>query len=225
MKNNQVSPAQIEQLFTFLRQKYVRYYDVQIELVDHFASAIEAMWEENPSMTFQQGIDRVYADFPITGFNNLITEKTAILNKKILSHAWKEVKLYLQFPKIMLTLLLVTVLYLLFSMVAQPMLFAYAIWMIVFFVCIYLVGQFRKVGSRRRKFLVLNALLGSHFFHLGLLFCCAPPQDFIGFGSLSFWPTIALSIFTTFFILFSAGHYKVAGSIFEEWKMQYPQFV
>ena len=221
----QVSEAQIEQLFKFLRQKYVRYYDVQIELVDHFASAIEAMWEENPSMTFQQGIDRVYADFPITGFNNLITEKAEILNKKILSHAWKEVKLYLQVPKIMLTFLLVTVLHLLFSMVAKPILFAYAIWMIAFIGSTYFIAQLRKKGSKKYSFLVLNTLGASQFMSMGMTFCCVPPQDFIGFGDLSFWPTIALSIFTTFFLLFSAGHYKVACTIFEEWKMQYPQFV
>lgn len=41
----QVSPAQVEALFKFFRSKYVHYYDVQIELVDHFASAIEAMWD------------------------------------------------------------------------------------------------------------------------------------------------------------------------------------
>ena len=41
MEKKQVSPTQIEALFKFMRRKYVRYYDVQIELVDHFASAIE----------------------------------------------------------------------------------------------------------------------------------------------------------------------------------------
>ena len=42
---------QIEQLFTFTRQHYVEYYDLQSELVDHLANAIEEQWKEK-SQTF-----------------------------------------------------------------------------------------------------------------------------------------------------------------------------
>ncbi len=222
MEKKQVSEVQIEQLFKFMRQKYVRYYDVQIELVDHFASAIEAMWEKSPTMTFEQGIDNVYVEFPITGFNDLINEKTVILNKKILSYAWKEMKLYLQFPKIMLTLLLTTLLYLLFSNVQQPMIYVYIIWLITFLGSTYLITQLRNIGSKKQQFLVLNTLLG--FQSISLFICTVPPPP-QGLDNLSFWSTIGLSILTVFMMIFCIGHYKVARSIFEEWKTQYPQFV
>ena len=223
MKSKELTVAQIEALFKFMRSKYVRYYDVQIELVDHFASAIEAMWEENPAMTFEQGIDKVYAEFPITGFNNLIQEKTSVLTKKIRRHAWKEVKNYFQIPKIMLTLLVFTLLYLLFSSVQEPLMYAYAIWFVVFMGSSYMIRRLRDQGSKKQDFLVLNTLMYSEA--VITLAICIPPHDIIGFGLWSNWATVALSILSVFVILFCVGHYKVACSIFEEWKVQYPQFV
>jgi hypothetical protein len=46
-----LSSTQIEKLYAFTRQHYVEYYDLQTELVDHLANAIEAQWEENPGLT------------------------------------------------------------------------------------------------------------------------------------------------------------------------------
>ena len=36
-----ITEAQYESLFAFCRKHYVQYYDVQVELVDHLAAAIE----------------------------------------------------------------------------------------------------------------------------------------------------------------------------------------
>jgi hypothetical protein len=39
---------QVEHLYAFTRQHYVEWYDLQSELVDHLANAIEQEWERNP---------------------------------------------------------------------------------------------------------------------------------------------------------------------------------
>jgi hypothetical protein len=39
---------QIDRLSLFTRQHYVEWYDLQSELVDHLANAIETQWQENP---------------------------------------------------------------------------------------------------------------------------------------------------------------------------------
>jgi hypothetical protein len=41
----QLTTSQIDKLFTFTRQHFGRYYDLQSELVDHLANSIEAQWE------------------------------------------------------------------------------------------------------------------------------------------------------------------------------------
>ncbi len=43
-----VNEKQIERLFQFTREHYVKHYDLQSELVDHLANAIEQRWEETP---------------------------------------------------------------------------------------------------------------------------------------------------------------------------------
>ena len=40
-----LSAEQIERLYQFTRQHYVEYYDLQTELVDHLANAIEEQWQ------------------------------------------------------------------------------------------------------------------------------------------------------------------------------------
>jgi len=38
---------QIEKLYDFTKKHYVDYYDLQTELVDHLANAIETEWQSN----------------------------------------------------------------------------------------------------------------------------------------------------------------------------------
>ncbi|MFZ1455121.1 MAG: hypothetical protein WAT46_03705 [Saprospiraceae bacterium] len=45
----QLTMEQIETLFSFVKSKYVRYIDVQYELVDHLASAIEDEMQRIPN--------------------------------------------------------------------------------------------------------------------------------------------------------------------------------
>lgn len=43
-----LSKAQIEQLLEFTKKKYVQFYDLQVEVVDHLASTIEYTITESP---------------------------------------------------------------------------------------------------------------------------------------------------------------------------------
>src|SRR5665811_1137710 len=56
MTDRKLTPEQIENLFELCEFHNVRYYDVQIELVDHLASSIEALWETNPELPFEEAV-------------------------------------------------------------------------------------------------------------------------------------------------------------------------
>ncbi|MBT8221380.1 MAG: hypothetical protein KJP00_16250 [Bacteroidia bacterium] len=101
----ELTKQQIQHLFTFVRSKYIRYYDVQLELVDHLASAIEEEMSQESGLTFEQALNRVYSRFPITGFNEFLQEKTKALNKYWRRRFWSYMKQYFTPPKIILTLL------------------------------------------------------------------------------------------------------------------------
>ena len=102
----QLSKVEIQKLFAFVESKNVPYRDVQFEIVDHLASAMEEMKEENPEWPYDLCLQQVYKKFPITGFALLQMEKEEALNKY-----WKK-KLrpflleYFKLPKIILTLAL-----------------------------------------------------------------------------------------------------------------------
>ena len=222
MKNKELTPTQIEYLFTFMRRKYVRYYDVQIELVDHFASAIEERWKTEPNLSFEKAVEKVYSGFPITGFNNLMNEKTQVLQQKIKTHTWKEIKAYLTIPKVALTLLLIAGFNIFYNLIPNPFWVAFLIIEIIgLSSTFFLKFLIKPYQQKKTKFLVLEAII---FSQVGISFMGFIPFNFDS-TDFSAWIGVLLSCFTVFSILASIGHYKVATSIFEEWKQQFPQFV
>jgi hypothetical protein len=69
--NKQLTEAQIESLHMFCEFHGVKYYDVQVELVDHLASAIENRWENEPNIGFEQALNDVYSAFGVGGFSKV----------------------------------------------------------------------------------------------------------------------------------------------------------
>ncbi len=76
-----LSKDQIETLFIFTEKKFVRWYDLQVELVDHLASEIEAAITLNPALSFAQALADVYAGFGIFGFAKIVREKEDAMRK------------------------------------------------------------------------------------------------------------------------------------------------
>ena len=77
-----LTPAQIDQLYTFTRQHYVEYYDLQTELVDHLANAIEEQWQENPKLSFDDALNIEFKKFGVLGFTELINKRRKALRNK-----------------------------------------------------------------------------------------------------------------------------------------------
>ncbi len=106
---------QIQQLYTFTRQHYVEYFDVQTELVDHLANDIEIIWKTQPKLTFEQARDKAFKKFGVFGFMGILEERQKALSKKY----WKLVKgIFIDFfkiPQIFATLTLCVAIYLLFN--------------------------------------------------------------------------------------------------------------
>ena len=97
MKLNQ---EQITQLFSFTKQHYVEYYDLQLELVDHLADGIELAMSESASLTFEQALHLEFKKFGIFGFMDVIEKRQAALTKKYHLLVWKHLKGFFRLPKI-----------------------------------------------------------------------------------------------------------------------------
>ncbi len=99
-----LSKSQIDQLFNFTRQHYLEWYDLQSELVDHLANAIETEWEQNSKLTFDEVLNNEFRKFGVFGFMDVVEERQKFLNKKYSRLIWKYYKEFFRLPKIILTL-------------------------------------------------------------------------------------------------------------------------
>lgn len=96
---------QIEILFEFTRKKFVPYYDLQVELVDHLASSIEEEMQQNNIISFEQALQKVYTRFGIFGFAYVVQERQVALEKNNRRIWWQTIRAFFSFPKIVLTVL------------------------------------------------------------------------------------------------------------------------
>ncbi|KAA5534112.1 hypothetical protein [Paenimyroides baculatum] len=113
----ELSAEQIEQLFDFTKKHFVEYYDVQVELVDHLANAIEDQWKENPNILFEDALQTEFKKFGIFGFTGLVEQKQVALQ----NHYWRLIKKelidFFSIPKIIFSAALF---YILFQIFANP---------------------------------------------------------------------------------------------------------
>ncbi len=114
-----LSAEQIDQLFTFTKKHFVEHYDVQVELVDHLANAIEDQWKKNPNILFEDALQTEFKKFGIFGFTGLVEQKQAALQK----HYWQLIKNelinYFSIPKVILTVALFYMFFQFFSSSSQ----------------------------------------------------------------------------------------------------------
>ena len=106
-----LTTSQIDQLFTFTRQHYVEYYDVQSELVDHLANAIEKQWQENPNRSFEEALHIDFSKFGVFGFMDVVEKRQAVLGKKYNGLVWQHFKDFFGIPKIVLTIAMTLLLF------------------------------------------------------------------------------------------------------------------
>ena len=96
---------QVKRLFVYCEKKHVRYYDLQIELVDHLATAIEQAMVQQPGKIFEE-IAGEKAPVFAREWKQIEQEKRKILSRGIWRQWRKELLAYFTWPKISLLVLL-----------------------------------------------------------------------------------------------------------------------
>ncbi len=110
-----LNAQEIEYLKAYTLERGISYSDVQLELVDHLASAIEDKKSENPSIEFKNALHMIMLDFPHTGFYHFENEA-----KKSLKEYWETkfksyIYQYFKLPKILILIGLTFIFYMLFK--------------------------------------------------------------------------------------------------------------
>ncbi|MNJ99350.1 hypothetical protein D3C87_171260 [compost metagenome] len=106
-----VSGEQMEELFAFTRKHYVEYYDLQLELADHMANAIEERWTTDLTLDFNTLKNQEFKKFGIFGFMEVVEQRQIALTKRYYNLIWSYFKEFFKLPRIVLTLVLIFLVY------------------------------------------------------------------------------------------------------------------
>lgn len=101
-----LTPPQIDHLYLFTQQHYVEWYDLQSELVDHLANAIETQWQQNPKLTFDEALNVEFKKFGVFGFMDVVESRQRVLGKKYNRIILKHFKTFFGVPKIIVTIVM-----------------------------------------------------------------------------------------------------------------------
>lgn len=108
-----LTDEQVARLFDFCREHSVAYYDMQVELVDHMAAAIEEKMNSRPDISFEKALNEVFVGFGYKGFASVVETRGKQMQAANRRQVWSMFLAYFTWPKAMLTLLILTVLYVL----------------------------------------------------------------------------------------------------------------
>lgn len=98
-----VTEEQIKELHSFTKRRFVEYYDVELELVDHLANGIEEQWRAHPELSFEEALQKEYKKFGIFGFVGMIEKKQAELHNYYYKITFQALKDFFSIPKIVVT--------------------------------------------------------------------------------------------------------------------------
>lgn len=145
-----LTPDQIERLYLFTRQHYVEWYDLQTELVDHLANAIEQQWQVNPKISFEDALQIEFKKFGVFGFMDVVEKRQLALQKRYSKLVWKHFKEFFTIPKIVITLFSTVLLFLIFRNYSQAEILITTLFMLVLIT--FWVSLFYQSRKNKKEF-------------------------------------------------------------------------
>jgi len=162
-----LSAANIDELYLFTRKHFVEHYDLQTELVDHLAKGIEAQWEENSRLSFEQALQIEFKKYGVFGFSDVVGSHNNALQKKYFKIIWQFLKEYFKLPKIVLTLLLSLLTFCILQYLANGLLILSITLLLAFTGSMYYLYRNRKIYNAKVKHTKKRWKLEEMIFTLG----------------------------------------------------------
>jgi len=206
---------QIRQLHAFCYKHSVRYYDVQVELVDHLANAIEAQMEGNPQLSFEDALRIVYKSFGVMGFGPLVTAKQNAVNKQSRKQLWQFFRQQFRWPAILLALMVFGLCYSLLQLPSEIYFIIAAIGSLLVMTTITCIAGFRlrrieKASGREFLLLQNRNQLGIAFIPLCLINTANlfRPEHESMLTSMDIAGHLLVSAMFTFFVVMSVATWQ-----------------
>ncbi|MEO7531405.1 MAG: hypothetical protein ABIS69_08340 [Sediminibacterium sp.] len=180
-----LTKEQVDRLFVFCEKHFVRHYDLQLELVDHLANAIEAIWETDTQLSFESALDRVYKSFGVMGFAGVVSARSRLMEKQYSKQKWLFFVSYFTLPKIALTICCFLLLSLPFRFLSEEMLhyFIGTVLLGLYFFEIRTMAAGRKKVKKQNRILLLTAMTSEYAWLPSILVAQLFGSDHIPFSS------------------------------------------
>ena len=104
--HKKLTEEQVTKLFAFCLKNEINACDLQIEIVDHLASAIEDQWRNNPELSFGWALKNALEKFGKSGLKQLEHKIRRQLHRNFNLILWKYFLQYFRWPKLIITVAL-----------------------------------------------------------------------------------------------------------------------
>ncbi|MEO9147636.1 MAG: hypothetical protein ABI237_18970 [Ginsengibacter sp.] len=226
-----LTSEQVQSLFAFCEKHFVKYYDVQVELVDHLANAVELEMQNEPKLSFEKAVEKVHRSFGVRGFAPLVAEKQAAAEKHNKKLFWQLFKDHFGWPKILFFFVLLIILYTLFSFDPSFMYWG-SLGIIFIFWPVLSTGMLRlqrHVYKTGKKFVVINlSWIGSLLF-LPVYFINISNayKTFLGDYTFSYLQhsliVYGVSTFLSLYIIAIVAYWQTLTSVQKDLHKNYPE--
>jgi hypothetical protein len=238
MNERTLTADQTYKLLIICNINKVYHYDIQIELIDHMATAIEKLWETNPELSFEEALKLAEEQLGgEEGFNTIKKAKEKEIKKKYSHLRWKYIGEFFQLPKIILTLAITIALFLIYRYVENNAVIRFVI-LIVFTLFNLIEGPLLSPSKFRidlvpgKSFLLIDQLTSmektiQNFFMLPVMFINLYVFEYFSFaaGNTIFWELLNSFLITFMAIILVIVTHYIPRRIKEDFILEYPQFV
>jgi len=165
METKKLTTEQIGYVSNYIQSFDIKWYELQVELTDHFVSIMEEIWNEDPELSFHQVKYRAEQRFGRNYFKQVVKERKKILQKEYNSKQRKMIAAYLSFPKIIGSVLLMIVIYNISFYFENTSKFISSLFLILFlFLPPFIYQYIKNRNIEGKRFLAIEYSLG----YLGL---------------------------------------------------------
>lgn len=114
-----LTSEEIGALHAFVRQHYVEFYDVELELVDHLANDIETQWQAETQVSFEQALHIAFKKFGVFGFMDVVEQQVNKLSAMYYKESFRLLKQFFTLPKVIFSIALALVIFLMLRVSEQ----------------------------------------------------------------------------------------------------------
>lgn len=153
----ELTKEQIQEIDNYISACGIKYYDVKMEIVDHFATKLEERLEENPTLDFKKALIEEHKKFSNNGFKKLLSTKETATQNRFIKMSLAHLKTFFRLPKIILSVALFVVLYQTMQLFADKKDFFLGLTVVMMALfLVMLVRIFNEMRLKKTKFLILN---------------------------------------------------------------------